>query len=72
MDLHPDKPALGPQAQEIVGALSSALGAFVDKINLADQEKHLLGVVLECTKRNYIVFSQPAEYVYDFGTVPAS
>lgn len=72
MDLHPDKPALGPQAQEIVGALSSALGAFVDKTNLADQEKQLLGVVLECTKLNYIVFSQPAEYVYDFGIVTAS
>lgn len=50
----------------MVNALSSALRAFVDTETRADQEKHLLGVVLECTRLGYIIFSQPAKYIYDF------
>lgn len=38
----------------------------MDNKDRADQEKHLMGVVLECTKLGYMVLSQPAEYVYDF------
>lgn len=46
--------------------LSKALEAFMTKEDPAHREEHLLQVVLECAKLGYIIFSQPAEYSYDF------
>ncbi|CAN8102290.1 unnamed protein product [Discula destructiva] len=66
--LAPDDEFLKPQAREIVTALHGALGAFVLNETRIRQEAHLLEVVLECAKLGYMIFSQPAEYTYQFAS----
>lgn len=49
-------------------ALNEFLGAFLNEETRIHQEQHLQEVALECTKFGHAVLSQPAEYIYNFGS----
>jgi len=61
-----DFPSANQRAGELVTALESFLGAFVDHNRRASQESHLQRVILECAKLGYAVFSQPEEIRFNF------
>jgi len=48
-----------------VQALNGFLGYFVGG-DRQQQEKHLHGVVMECAKYGYVLFSQPGEFRLNF------
>lgn len=49
-----------------MAALNSFLKSFVPKEGRHEQESHLQDVVIECAKFGYVVFSQPAELIWQF------
>lgn len=50
----------------LVTGLNAFLNAFVTKEDRFHQESHLQDVVLECARFGYVVFSQPAEFLWQF------
>lgn len=64
--LQPDEIMLRAKAKELVTALNTFLEPFVPKEGRSEQETHLLDVVVECAKFGYTVFSQPAEFLWQF------
>ncbi|KUI68785.1 hypothetical protein VM1G_04425 [Cytospora mali] len=63
----PDESSLAPQARDLVVAMKSFLGAFVEE-EKSGQECHLQDVVLECARFGYMVLSQPADLEWKFET----
>lgn len=64
----PEETSLEPQVRQLVTEVNKFLGAFVADKNRQHQEDHLQDVVLECAKLGYAIFSQPAEFTWDFGS----
>ncbi|KUI56838.1 hypothetical protein VP1G_04211 [Cytospora mali] len=62
----PDESSLAPQARDLVAAMKSFLGPFVEE--KSGQECHLQDVVLECARFGYMVLSQPADLEWKFET----
>lgn len=61
-----EEPVLKPRATELSTAMNKFLGAFVGEENRKYQENHLQDIALECAKFGYVIFSQPAEFVWEF------
>lgn len=53
------------QAQALVRELNGFLGFFA-KPDGTEQAAHLQAVVMECTRFGYMLFSQPAEFKFNF------
>lgn len=64
----PEEESLEPRARQLVAEMNTFLGAFIDGKNRQHQQDHLLDVVLECAKFGYSIFSQPADFIWQFGT----
>lgn len=64
----PEEAALEPQVRQLVTEMNRFLGAFIDDKNRQHEEDHLQDVVLECAKLGYSIFSQPADFTWDFGS----
>lgn len=56
------------RARPLVKAMNTFLGEFVDKKNRQHQEDDLKDVVVECSKLGYSIFSQPADFTWEFGS----
>lgn len=61
-----EESALKPHTTKLVAAMNKFLGVFVDEQNRDYQEAHLQDIALECAKFGYVIFSQPAEFVWEF------
>lgn len=57
-----------PRARQLAKEMNRFLGVFVDKKNREHQQNHLEDVVLECTKLGYSIFSQPADFTWEFAS----
>lgn len=54
------------QARILVAVMNKFLGEFVDEQARIRQETNLQDVIIECTKLGYVIFSQPAEFLFRF------
>lgn len=67
--LAPPEEATAHQAQQLARELNRFLEPFVlrDRERSYEQESHLQQVLAECARFGYVLFSQPAEYRFDYG-----
>lgn len=69
--LVPDESTLKPIVEEFTASLNKFLSPFVNEKALEDQQNHLQAMTLECAKFGYVIFSQPAEFMWKFSIPPA-